>query len=402
MKSIDSEYENSELEINNDDTDFEDKNEDDNTSQIEPFDPLKISITKKSIPLDVITRRLKQGTIILAPIFQRNAVWNGTQKSRLIESLMLNIPIPMFYVASDENGKWDVIDGLQRLTAIKEFVLDEKKQVLKNLEFWKKYEGITIDDLPGIIYNRIFETEFTFAIVEPNMPEKAKYNIFKRINTGGTPLNSQEIRNALYNGMGTKFIKELANSEQFKSATNNSVSDTRMIAQECVLRFISFLLVGRDGYKSSDSLDDFLNRNLRILNDFDKVKNKIFNRSTNDLKDIDILVPNLEELKNLFYKGLNRSYDIFGEKAFRLMSKDGSKKTPVNRSLLETFGSLFARLTNREFDLLLERKTLFLERYENIRTSNDFSKAITRVSWTKNSVDYRFNTISDLISEVIR
>ena len=100
----------------------------------EPFDPKNIKISQKMISLEQIVRRIKLDTIRLAPDFQRNEVWNITKKSQLIESLMLNIPIPMFYVAADETGNWDVVDGLQRLSTIRDFVLT-KTLILQNLEF---------------------------------------------------------------------------------------------------------------------------------------------------------------------------------------------------------------------------------------------------------------------------
>lgn len=80
---------------------------------LEPFDPKKISIESRVVIVDTIIRRLRQGSIVLSPSFQRNEVWNTAKKSRLIESIMLSIPLPMFYVAEDELGRWEVVDGLQ-------------------------------------------------------------------------------------------------------------------------------------------------------------------------------------------------------------------------------------------------------------------------------------------------
>ena len=99
---------------------------DEDEDAIEPFNPEDISIQQKVVPMDVIIRRLKQKSIHLSPSFQRKDVWNATRKSRLIESIMLNIPLPMFYVAADENGTWEVVDGLQRLSAIRDFIIGDK------------------------------------------------------------------------------------------------------------------------------------------------------------------------------------------------------------------------------------------------------------------------------------
>ena len=124
----------------------------------EPFNPKDIKISQKIISLDQIVSRMKNGTIRLSPDFQRNEVWDNKKKSLLIESLLLSIPIPMFYVAADEDGNWDVVDGLQRLSALRDFIIT-KTLVLKKLEFWKEYDGKTFDDLSPILYNRINETQ---------------------------------------------------------------------------------------------------------------------------------------------------------------------------------------------------------------------------------------------------
>ena len=371
------------------------------TTEIEPFDPKKISITKKNIALDVVIRRMKRKTIRLTPDFQRNAVWSDKQKSLLIESLMLNIPIPMFYVAADEEGNWDVVDGLQRLTALKEYLIDNSLKI-DNLEFWKEYKGKAIDDLPPVIYNRIYETEFTFVIIEPNTPENVKYNIFKRINTGGKPLSPQEIRNALYNGKGTKLLQNLAHSDSFLNATDNSINDLRMTAQECVLRYLSYLLVGTDGYFEKDFADSFLIRNLRILNNLDNIKDKSNYVMFKDGKNPKILVNSYDELIELFNKGLKRNKDFFGKDAFRLMSIKTKKRTPINRAMIETLGTLFARLSEEEFNKLLTLKDSFLKKYEKVRITNEFYRAVSRDPWTKENVNYRFKIFEKLIQETIQ
>lgn len=371
------------------------------TTEIEPFDPKKISITKKNIALDVIIRRIKRGTIRLSPDFQRNSVWSDKQKSLLIESLMLNIPIPMFYVAADEDGNWDVVDGLQRLTALKEYLIDGTL-ILKTLEYWKVYKGKTIDELPPVIFNRIYETEFTFVIIEPSTPENVKCNIFKRINTGGKSLTQQEIRNALCNGKGTKLLQTLAHSDVFLDATDDSISDVRMTAQECVLRYLSYLLVGTDGFYEKDSADSFLIRNLKILNNLENIRDKSNYNMFKDGKNPKILVESYDELIELFNVGLKRNKVFFESYAFRLMSIKEKKRTPINRSLLETLGTLFARLTDDEFSRLLRNKDFFLQRYEDIRVTTEFYRAISRDPWTKENVGYRFGILKQIIQEAIQ
>lgn len=345
--------------------------------KIKPFDPKSIVITKKNISLDVIIRRLQNDTIEFNPAYQRNEIWDEIKQSRLIESLMLNIPIPLFYVSADENGKWEVVDGLQRLTAIKLFLVD-KVLKLKKLEFWNKYENCGIDELPPIITNRIYETEFTFVIIEPGSPEELKYNIFNRINTGGVALKSQEIRNALYNGKGTKFLKKLVKSKEFLRATDNSLKDIRMDAQETILRCLCYIIGDTSEYTENDTQQSFLDRNIQKLNSL-KV---------------------LDDVESKFLLGMNRGYELFEKQAFRYISQ-GKKRGTINKSLFEVWGAILANLDNSNYELLKAKKTELIADFSKLCDNNEFYRAVSRDSWTKKNVEYRFNAINKLINGVI-
>ena len=345
--------------------------------KIDPFDPKDIVITKKNISLDVIIRRLQNKTIEFNPAYQRNEIWDEIKQSRLIESLMLNIPIPLFYVAADEDGNWEVVDGLQRLTAIKLFLVD-KELKLKNLEFWNKYENCGIDELPPIISNRIYETEFTFVIIEPGSPEELKYNIFNRINTGGVALKSQEIRNALYNGKGTLFLKKLVKSEAFLKATDYSLKDLRMDAQETILRCLCYIIGNTSEYTENDTQQSFLDRNIQKLN----------------------CSKNLFEIETKFNLGMIRSYELFEKQAFRYISQ-GKKRGSINKSLFEVWGSILANLESSEYEVLKVQRNVLIEDFSQLCDNSDFYRAVSRDPWTKKNVEYRFNAINKLINEVI-
>ena len=281
---------------------------------VEPFNPKEIVIEEKPVTIETVLRRLKQDSLKLAPDFQRDEVWDPARKSRLIESLMLNIPIPIFYVSADDRGVWSVVDGLQRLSAIKEFILD-KSYSLTNLEFWgEHFDGLSMDELPPLQYNQIMETVFQFVIISPSTPEKVKRNIFKRINTGGMPLSAQEIRHALYNGSGTKFLKDLVDLESFKVATGRSVNDSRMAAREIVLRALAFFSYGERAYKEPD-MDDFLCTTLKMLNAMNQ--------------------ESLSKISERFSKSMKRCYELFGLHSFRISIARGGARSPVNKALFE-------------------------------------------------------------------
>lgn len=266
-----------------------------NSSSItNPFDPTEISIDTKKVSMDTLMRRLQQRTILLSPNFQRNEVWNEVSKSRLIESLMLNIPIQMFYVAADGKNTWTVVDGLQRISTFRDFVLgqdfmkdpentDKKGHGfrLKGLEFLKNLEGYNLKDIEKKevgLCNRILETEFSFTIINPGTHEEVKRNIFKRINTGGDPLQPQEIRNALYAGPAADLLKKLADTKYFKDATDGKIPSQRMEDQEWILGFLAFLIRPYRNFNRAISMDDWLSETMIILNSFVDSNNPDYTR----------------------------------------------------------------------------------------------------------------------------
>ena len=242
-----------------------------------PYNPDQIRVESKTFSIRLIYDMIKDGDLDLSPDFQRNAVWDSFRKSRLIESILLRIPLPMFYFSQDEEGKLSVVDGLQRLTAIKEFM--DNRLVLRDLEYLSgTCEGKTYNRDSNKIeekYYRWFNmTQLSVNVIDPQSPSKVKYDIFRRLNTGGRPLNAQELRNCLAKERVRKALREMAGLSSFKRATGSSISDTRMDAQELALRFIYFrFLYKRDAIRKYSGnmdldLDDFVDL-LNKMGDFE-------------------------------------------------------------------------------------------------------------------------------------
>lgn len=387
-----------------------------------PYDTEKISIDTKVLPMDTCLRRLEQNTIILAPDFQRNEVWGPEKKSRLIESLMLKIPIPMFYVSADEKGNFSVVDGLQRLSTIRSFVLGGFYMATRNpaykgngfrlrsLEFWGDlYNDKTFNELPIEIQNRILETQFTFTIINPGTPEEVKRNVFKRINTGGEPLTPQEIRNALYTGEATRLLKELSDRSEFKKATENSVKTVRMLDKELVLRAISFIIRSYTSYSKNGDMDRFLSDTMRIINlmpDFNSKQSEKFFREESTKRDgitrDDVLISDTDELERLFINGMKRAELLFGRHTFR-KSYGRNRRTPINKALLEVWTSLLSKLSDSEFKKLNSKpiKQAFLEEYNLLLDNNTFNYLISRDSLKYQSIQERHRQLSLLINKHI-
>lgn len=375
-----------------------------------PFNPEDISIDKKPMMMDAIIRRFKQGTIIMHPDFQREEVWSRETKSRLIESLLLKIPITMFYVSGDEEGKLTVVDGLQRLSAIRDFVLKEDFKPtntkglgdgmrLQGLEFLTDYEGKTFNELPINMQNRINETEFTFTIINPGTPEEVKRNIFKRINTGGEGLKPQEIRNALYAGKSTELLKTLATSAAFKNATTSSVRSNRMESYEVVLRGIAFILRDAESYPKNGNMDKFLGDTMVILNSYPEFKDREIHR-LEKMEELDlrsVKVERIETLEAIFRLAMKRAKQLFGTHAFR-KSYSEKRRTPINKALFELWCSILAVMDEDAFGKL-RNSSLFMTDYYQLLDDDKFNVYISRDSWKPTSVRRRYEIINELIKK---
>jgi hypothetical protein len=217
----------------------------------EPFDPTQIRVDTRQLTIDLVLNRIEHKELDLAPEFQRQAdIWTKEAKSRLIESILIRIPLPAFYVDATNEEKWLVIDGLQRLSTLKQFVLDQKLQ-LTGLEFLSNLENHTYEQLPRNYQRRIKETQLTIYVIEQGTPPEVKFNIFRRINTGGEPLSPQELRHALNPGKAPKILYELANSTEFTQVVKLSEKrKSRRDDQEFVLGFIAFKITYSKDYKN--------------------------------------------------------------------------------------------------------------------------------------------------------
>lgn len=345
-----------------------------------PFNPKEINIKSKTMSLDNIIKRIRESEIDMAPDFQRKGdLWTPDKQSRLIESMLIKLPLPAFYFDGTEDEKWLVVDGLQRLSAIKNFVVDETLR-LQGLEFLDNISGKTFSELPRNYRRMIEETEIVAYIINPGTPADVKFNIFKRINTGGLVLEPQEIRHALNQGIPSKFVANLAQLQSFKEATQNVIATDRMLDREFVTRFLAFYLNGPNGYKPD--LDTFMTSSMAQLN----VK-------TND---------ELDKIRMAFDKAMKLSKIIFGKWAFRKVYSTDERRKPINKALFEVWSVELANLTMEDQKRAISsKKSIFQEFIKLMNTDNTFEATITSATGDKGRVNYRYNKIHEILYKCI-
>lgn len=292
-----------------------------------PYDPKLIRVDTRPFSIEHICKLIFRKKLDLSPDFQREFVWTEIKrKSRLIESILLRIPIPLFYFAQDETGMYQVVDGVQRLTVINDFVNNKFK--LKHLEYLKDLEGLWFrredsqeKSLPPVYAGRVEETQLFINIIDPATPGAVKYDIFRRINTGGKTLNAQEIRNCLSGIKTRNLLNEMTANNNFLSATKGSIRPTRMADKEIALRFAGFYLLDEGmldvGY--TGNLDDFL----------DKITDRL-NSSTQE---------EYKAIYNAFDNAMLNAYTLFGDRAFR-------RSTLINKALFVSFSRELYKIDN--------------------------------------------------------
>lgn len=351
----------------------------------EPFDPKEIDIKTKQMMLKALFERINHNEIDLLTDFQREGdLWDLTKQTRLIESILIRFPLPAFYFDGTNDNKWLIVDGLQRISALKNFIIDKKIKgqpfALKNLEFLKDFEDYTYEDLPRDMKRRIDETEITAYIISPGTPDKVKYNLFKRINTSGLVLEPQEIRHSLNQGKPADFVKELSLFPEFKKATSYSIKTNRMLDRDFVTRFVSFYILGVKNYEPD--LDTFLNRGMA----------EIAKLTENEL----------QETRSNFIKSMKLAYDLFGDYSFRKRYRVDDTRKPINKALFEAWSVNLARVEDKNIQKLIDNKEIITNMFINLLNSNvDFEKAITSSTGDRGRVNRRFAEIEKLISNIL-
>ena len=346
----------------------------------QPFDSSKIKVRTVNVVVDQVVSRIRYGEIDLQPDFQRvRGIWDVKRKSRLIESLLLRIPIPVFYVAADHDEQWKVVDGVQRISTIYGYM--EGEFPLAQMEYRREFDGKRYGELPRPMQRRISETQLVVNVIEPGTPPEVMFNIFRRINTGGMTLNGQEIRHALNPGLVRNYLKALAESEAFLDATDRSIKPHRMTDRECVLRFLAFYIEPWERH-TTGSLENHLERAMKTINDMASEQ--------------------VDAVAGAFEKAMRAATRIFGNDAFRKRYRPDDGRHQISLALFEAWGVQLARCSPQEIDRLVAGRAEVRKRFMALLNGDtDFEKAISVSTGTPLRIRKRFTAIRDLVEEFL-
>lgn len=358
----------------------------DETSSLDIYPNAEVRIIPAQYSVSHIYRLCEvRKELILDPEYQRNKVWGPNQRNELIESILMGIPIPIIYLFESTDGTKQIIDGRQRISTIIDFLNNKIK--LKNLKILTGLNNKLFKDIEPKLQGIFEDFQMSFYIIQPPTPERVKYDIFDRVNRGGTKLNSQEMRNAMYRGVSTQLIKEIADSDEFKKVTGDGINPVRMRDRYVVLRGIAFYL-----YYTGRLKDPFTSTKLEYRSDIDDFLAKTMQYINKNIDDTQ-----KTEIVTMFKSSYNRIYNMFGDDAFRFESNILSpKRRPINMPLMEVLTLVFLLGKEKEST----GKYYYTSQIKRFKEELDYSKYCTVNVDSRKSWDARIGMINNFISEI--
>ncbi|MBD9358830.1 DUF262 domain-containing protein [Methylomonas sp. EbA] len=340
---------------------------------MKPWNPNDIRITTKNFTIREIYTQIEdkepdqEKELDLAPDFQRTFVWNTKQQIRLIESILLGIPLPAFYFNQDKDGAQQVIDGVQRLTTIKRFMSNQLELKEEHLEYLSPLKGATFSSLDPATKRRFAGTQIVAHVIEPQTPDDVKYDIFNRVNTGGSPLTAQEIRHCMSKERSREFLRKLVESSSFEQATGKFfwskdssgqwIRDSkRMTDREMALRFCAFYSIPLNKYASASSLDVFLLDFARWLDQQAKPAD-------------------LKKLETAFHQAMRNCHLVFGVGAFRRWHP--FNLTPSGRLNRAIFESQTLALADYPTEIVVANKEVIQKSLRDLFKDPDYDTAVS-------------------------
>jgi hypothetical protein len=362
---------------------------------VKPWDPSKIRITTKSFTLREVVDQITDKDIDLSPDFQREYVWKPRQRTRLIESILLGIPLPAFYFNQSATGTYQVVDGVQRLSTIALFMQNKHQLSKVDLEYLTDLDGKYFDQLDQAGIRRFRSTQIVVHVIEPQTPDEVKYDIFNRVNTLGSPLSAQEIRHAMSSIRSREFLGRLAESNAFDEATEYQYlkkdqagmlarNSGRMANRELALRFCAFRASSIDQYRKFASLDAFL---MNLTKRIDGTAEPVISDTE------------LEDLENAFERAMIAAKELLGPAAFRRWPIGAERRGPINRAVFEAQANALA---DHSLEAMRERRERITKAFRSAFLEEEYLRAVTVSTGDANRVSYRLFKTREILAAVMQ
>ena len=309
-----------------------------------PIDELLIRNDSQAV--EQVLGRIEQGRYVMDPDFQRDFIWDEAKQSKLIESVLMRIPLPVFYLAEDERGRRVVVDGLQRLSTFRRFA---KNELRLNLPDRPVLHRQRFKDLDPKLQDRFGDCNLTLYVIDAKAPDQTRLDIFERVNSG-MPLTRQQMRNCLYMGKATRFLRAESTTDLILEATGRSLRTSTMRDREFVNRFCAFQILDLEDYRD---MDDFLATCLKKMNAEPEL---------------------LPSLSGQLDTTLGNNLLLFGRHAFRKHEPDQDYRSIINASLWDVMSTGLSRYPS---EIVEDRAAIVRGEFYRLMEKKDFTQSIT-------------------------
>lgn len=353
------------------------------------YNPARKIFTQKSeYSVEYLHKLYKRGRLSLQPDFQRQFVWDSSKASSLIESLLLDVPIPIIYLSEDNDGIYSLIDGQQRLCSIFAYIdgnfPDGKLFLLNKLKVIVDLNGKCYRDIDSQFQEKLDSSSLSTVIIKKESDLELKFDIYERLNTGSVKINDQELRNCLYRGNYLNLLKKLATDDEFRYIMGLKGPDKRMKDVEYVLRFGAFY--HQTYLKYPQSMTNFLYQEMNIYQNIDKEQENDFVAK--------------------FKKAVQINYSLFGNRSFRKILCGNSdnpnftwKSSKVVNAAL--YDLMMVSFFNYDKNMIYRHLDSIREAYISLLTENtQFIDAVEK--WTNSSkqVKIRFDIFNKILTDI--
>jgi hypothetical protein len=329
----------------------------------------EILIRNENQAIEQVLGRIEQGRYVMDPDFQRDFIWDEAKQSKLIESVLMRIPLPVFYLAEDQQGRRIVVDGLQRLSTFQRFARNELRLNLPDRPVLHRKR---FEDLHSKLQDRFGDSNITLYVIDAKAPDQTRLDIFERVNSG-VPLTRQQMRNCLYMGEATRFLREESRNDLFLEATGRSLRASIMRDREFVNRFCAFQILDLEDYRD---MDEFLASCLKKMNAEPEL---------------------LPTLSKRLETTLGNNLHLFGRHAFRKHESDQDYRNVINASLWDVMSNGLSFFPSK----VVEGKSAAArEEFYRLMEEEDFIHSITYGTNAVRQVRKRFAMAEAMFKDV--